>query len=113
MADQPLPGYDTSFGNKKAMVIDHHGPASYVTGGEVFSARQLGWGGFDFVVPGNFARVQHLSMSRNYSVSVAFDTTAVGAVHGVTITWYNVLGLEVADGTDLSAEVIRLFALGV
>lgn len=114
MADQPLPGYDTSFGNKKAWVGDHHGPDSYVTGGETFSARQLGWGGFDFVVPGNFSQLQNLSMSGTYAVGVRFATTAVGAVASVTLVWYvAATGLQVAQGTDLSDEAIRLFALGV
>ena len=113
MADKPLPGYDTSFGNKKAWVGDHFGPASYVTGGERFTAHQLGWGGIDFILPGNGSRIQILSMSRDYSISVLFDTAAVGAVPAVTIRWANVFGAEVAQGTDLSAEAVRLFVLGV
>ena len=112
MANAPLPGYDTSFGNRKAWVGDHFGPASYATGGETFAAQDLGWGGFDAVLSCNFGRIQLFSISRNYTVAIVLPVTAKGAVRSVTIVWFNIFGPEVGAGTDLSGEAVRLFALG-
>ncbi len=122
MANTPLAGYDTSFGNHKAWVGDHIGPASYTTGGETFAAHDLGWGGLEIVEPlnkglitiGADTLVAALSISGTYFVTVTMGTSAVGAVASVTITWYVVAtGAEVTAATDLSAEKVRLLVLGV
>lgn len=122
MSNIPLAGFDTSFGNHKAWVGDHFGPASYATGGETFTAHQLGWGGLEFVELANLGLITvaadqlvvPLSFSGTYFATVAFGTAAVGAVASVTIKWYVVAtGAEVAALFDLSAEKVRVFALGI
>ncbi len=105
--------------------MEHFGPASYQTGGEVFAAKPLGFSGIEAIEPLNkgllvftkfgidFVMVP-LSFSRNYFVEVLFAVNGEGAVADVTIRWGEASSLaEVPPGTDLSAEKVRLLVLGV
>jgi hypothetical protein len=118
----PFAGYDTSWGNKKAWQGAHFGPASYTTGGETLSASTFGWGGFELVLAANHGgatvdsipMIVPLSISQNYFVGITFSTSASGAQASVTIKWYvTSTGAEVANATNLSAEKVRLLAIGV
>lgn len=106
-ADRVLPGYETYWGNKKVEIIEHFGPASYATGGETYTASQVGWGGFDRVSAS-------ISYSGTYQMRVLYGSTAVGAVASVKIMWVVIAtGAEVAAAVNLSTEITRLELLGV
>jgi hypothetical protein len=103
-------------------VGDHFGPASYGGAGETFEAKSLGWGGFELVEIINKGLITivadqlmvALSISGTYFATARLATSAVGAVASVTIRWYVVAtGAEVAGAFDLSAEKIRVLALGI
>jgi hypothetical protein len=124
MTRKILPGYDTSFGNKKASIWDEYGPKSYpASGGVTITAKTLGWGGFDWFKVCNFqvatvnsqTVVVPLSFSGTYFATAAFASTAPdSAVASVVMKWYvTSTGAEVGSGVDLSAEAVRVFALGV
>lgn len=122
MANTSLPNYTNYWGSKYVWQGLHFGPTSYTTGGETFSAATLGWGGLEFVLADNMGQaavnsvsmVVPLSTSRTYFVGITFATTATGVVASVTIKWFVVAtGAEVANATNLSAESVRLLAVGV
>jgi hypothetical protein len=106
--DFPLPGYEAVLRSKKLEVWDHVGPAAYVTGGEAFSALNLNWGGFDFVD-------SMLSESGTYFIRAIPNGNPKGqAAQNVQLVWFvSATGAQVGAGTDLSAETVRLFAVGV
>jgi hypothetical protein len=117
-----FPGYDTSWGNKKVWQGHLIGPTSYVTGGIAFTASALGWGGIEFLVADNWqvATVNSqtilipASLSGNYFVGIKLASTASGAVASFTIQWYvTSTGAEVGAAVNLSAEKVRLLAVGV
>lgn len=109
-----LPGYENQFGTKKKEVFELTGPAAYAAGGQLVSASDLGWGGFDEVhVPG-------LSLSGTFLVRTQYlpidaaPSVPLGAARTVKLIWIVVAtGAEVAALVDLSGEVIRVSALGV
>lgn len=124
---RPMDGYPTSFGSSRASVFPHQGPASYTqldpgaapvlaAGGDVVEAGpEAGMKYFDFLVGG-------LSDSGTYDVRAAPTTQsgdpAVPSKLGQPGTTYRLLwivvstGAEAAAELDLSAEVVRLFAIG-
>lgn len=111
---KPLDGYEQLFGSKKAMVAELVGPASYLAGGQTVTAAQLGWGGFDHAV------AQGFSLSGTFYGKVQLlplDPTPsefLGAAQSFKMVWYvTSTNAQVADAVDLSAEVMRFFAIGV
>lgn len=118
MADYPLAGYPSVFGNKKSEVLDHSGPSSYPTGGETFSAQQLGWGGLEYIDLPHGAKTATFgnTYSGTYFVQVTYTTVSAvaGALPSVLLKWYVANGgAEVGAGVDLSGEYLRIFVLGV
>ena len=109
MANVPLPGYVTAFGGKKFSIVDHSGPSSYAAGGETINASDVGMGGLDRISASQY------SMSGTYSVVVLYPALANAiSVTSVKLAWYVVgTGAQVTNGTDLSAEHIRMEAWGV
>lgn len=124
---RPMSGYPTSFGSSRASVFPHRGPASYTqlvpgvapalaTGGDLAeAAAEAGMKYFDFLTGG-------LSDSGNYYV-IAVPTTVSGdmtqgamqlAQPGATyrLMWLGTNAGEARQGVDLSAEIVRLFAIG-
>jgi hypothetical protein len=121
-----MDGYPTSFGNHRASVFPHRGPASYTqitegvapalaSGGDTVSAVEAGFKLFEFVAAG-------LTDSGTYRVE-AIPTTVSGVVadpnkQAVPATTYRLRWVVVATGAeagaaaDLDAEIVRLFALG-
>jgi hypothetical protein len=97
---QPSP-----LGEKFVAARDITGPAAYTTGGVVVSAN-------------NFA-LQTLAMCLSSHVSatgtyfVRFKMPRGNGFPTVTVIWYvAATGLEVANATVLSAEVVRVLAIG-
>lgn len=112
MAENILPGYSTKWGNKNVFSSDHLGPASYQAGGESFTAQHLGWGGVEHV----FIDGPSWNANNNgtYFTKVQFPTASAGARSSVQILWYVAANnAEVGNNTDLSAEKVRLLAIGV
>ncbi len=129
-SNKPLPGYPVDVSNKHLSIFDHYGPASYANigtnsgVGDVVKASALGWGGFDTVNP-HFAGY---SQSGNYIVKV-FTTSATtvpaltpspgGAFPQFVLQWFTTsaafgaISTEVTNTTDLSAEIVRLWTMGV
>jgi len=124
---RPLDGYPTSFGSSRASVFPHQGPLSYTqvtagaapalaTGGDLVEAGpEAGMKYFDYLSAG-------LSDSGTYRVEAAPttqsgdpDTPSKLGQPGTTyrLRWIVVAtGAQTAGAVDLSAEVVRLFALG-
>jgi hypothetical protein len=118
MIDTPFPGNPTVFGNKNVEFLEHVGPKSYPSGGEVYDAAHLGWGGLEWVsaASGNMAVTQGATYSGTYNVRVIYATTSAiqGALPSVKLQWFVANGgAEVTAAIDLSGEVIRLFVVGV
>jgi len=130
MANYPLPGYPTQFGNKIYEVFDHKGPKSYANigtnggAGDTINAIDLQVGGFDLLQ----THFGAYSESGNYIVKVftghttTTPTLAPGlgaAFNKATLQWFTTsaafgaISTEVTNTTDLSAEVVRLSFLGV
>lgn len=115
-----LGDYPDSFGAHRASVIGHAGPASYtqltaapVAGGDTVEAKAAGLKYLDALLPCG------LSDSGTYRVeavvSAGHPTTNKAAAPSPTfkLRWVVVAtGAEVAGAVNLSAEVVRLFALG-
>lgn len=119
MPDQafsPISGYENRMGSKKSFVGELYGQLSYTTGGQVVNASQFGWGGFDIFDAGSglsysgtyYCRVQYMP------VSGAPSKLSPGGNQQVKVIWIvTATGAEVANTTNISGEVIRIFALGV
>lgn len=108
-----VPGYiDPVGGRSKLGILDHTGPASYITGGETFPAQSsfggpnsLGLSGLNFVSSGH-------TESGTYYVVPVFG--GKGAIKGtIKLVWYvTATGAQVASAVNLSAEVVRLLVVG-
>lgn len=107
--DKLLAGYETIWGTKKALVIDHYGPASYSAGGETVSAKQFGWGGIDF------ATSCGISASGTYFPRVIPQANSTGlSGNNFNVKWFIAAnGAEAANAANLSAETCRLLVIGV
>lgn len=117
MGNTILAGYEQRAGAAKLEVMcDHAGPVSYanvstnVGAGDVINASDFGRGGIEKISD------VVVAASGNYAVR-AYYTSKQGAVaRSVQLRWFSypaaattgALGAEVADGTDLSAESVRL-----
>jgi hypothetical protein len=114
----PLAGYEQKVNAKLELIFDHAGPASYknvstaTKAGDVINAADLGRGGIEKITD------VAIAASGNYAVR-AYMTQTGGAVgQSVQMRWFSypaagttgALGAEVADGTNLSAESVRLHA---
>ena len=110
--DIQLWGADPVNGRSKWVIADHYGPASYVTGGEVWPPQNtyggpnsMGLNGLQWVHGG---RTEDLL----YTVIAIFGGNA-GIKGQIKLKWLVVsTGLEVSAGTNLSASYIRLLAVG-
>lgn len=124
---RPLDGFPTSFGSERACVFPHAGPASYTritysptANGDTVEAVEAGLKYFDYLVGG-------MTDSGNFSVRAEPVVSSVGPT-GSAATTYRLKWIaeqtatvggqsqttqtEAAASTDLSGEVVRLFALG-
>src|SRR5271170_3303780 len=101
-----LPQYPNLIGLKVQTVVRHTGPASYRTGGVKLAATLLELKRIDWV------DVAAYTVSGNYVVIVLYPPEQNNGNTYVILQWFGLNGIEVTNGTNLSAEAIRLFALG-
>lgn len=117
MANTILAGYEMQVGDKLEVIADHAGPVSYsnvVTnggGGDVVNASDFNRGGIEDLA------IDAVSASGNFFVLIYAAKMKGGvAVPSVILRWYNLSQVtgaatsEVANGTNLSAESVRLEA---
>lgn len=118
---RPLDGFPTSLGSNRASVNGITGPSSYTqivpgtppavaTGGQSINAQLFGMKYFDYVVAG-------LSDSAVYRVECIPGARSglgpKGATTTYTLRWVVVAtGAEAAAELDLSAEIVRILAVG-
>lgn len=107
-----IPGFpDPVGGRSKLQIIDHTGPASYVTGGETFPQQNV-YGG-----PNSIGLAGVLWCSGGFTESGNFYVVPIcggaGKVRGtITLKWFSAFGTQVTSTSNLSAEVIRLLVIG-
>lgn len=115
MPNTPLPGLTAEpvSGRVKWSFIDHSGPSSYVNpGGDPFPTQNQYGGPNTAGLAGVYFVVPTWSQSGTYFVQAIYP--GAGSVHGaVKLKWsVAATGGQVANGTDLSGETVRLMILG-
>lgn len=99
-----LTGYADIWGKHAASAIDHAGSTSYTTGGTTLRASLYGLRSFDFV-GGN------MTISGTYYVMG--KAISKGSKTTYKMVWFvTATNAEVANGVNLSAETVRLLAIG-
>lgn len=118
---RPLDGYPQPFGYSKGSVFPHAGPDDYtvvvegspgtvpIVGGDLVEAVEAGLKLLDYVgfaiTDDGLYTVQPIPPSNQDSMPIPSSTWALRWV-------VNSTGAEVAAHTDLSGQIVRLFALG-
>ena len=119
---RPLDGYPQPFGYSKGSVFPHAGPTAYnpvveespadlpLAGGDRLEAVEAGLKLFDWVSGG----YTDSGLFRVDAIPVTPSEDQVGAPATTYILRWVIVATnaEVANGTDLSEEIVRLFALG-
>ena len=111
--DKQLWGADPVNGRSKWVPLDHYGPTSYVTGGEVWPPQSV-YGGPNSV---GLNGVQSLVIppateSGTYRVIPIYGGNASNK-GSVTLKWITIsTNTEVVAAVNLSAEVIRILVIG-
>lgn len=110
MANNPVSGFPDVWGKHGVPLVDHTGPASYVTGGETLGtptyggSNVLGTRGYTYVSGG-------MTNSGTYRVDCLYGGSGVRSQ--VKLRWTVVAtGAQVAATTNLSAETVRLLVIG-
>ena len=114
MADKALYGVDPVNGRSKWNMVDHYGPTSYVTGGEVWP-QQNTYGGPNSLGESNVIGVLSGSGATEDTLYVVIPITGGnGNLRGtIKLKWVGfTTGVEVTAGTNLSASHLRLSVLG-
>lgn len=135
---RPLEGFPTSWGSQRASVFPHTGPASYTqvtvtggataaTGGDTVEAVEAGFKYFDELVGGVSDSGAYFvdAIPINPSSTTSINSSALSGIPATTyrLRWMarvtaslggqsQVIGTEAIAATDLSAEVVRLVAVG-
>ena len=114
MANTTLPGLQAEpvSGRVKWTIMDHTGPASYVTGGETFPFQSPYGGPNNAGLSGVYFVVPCWSQDGTYYVQAKY--AGAGAVRGtVQLVWYvAATGAQAASTTPLNGETVRLMILG-
>lgn len=106
--DVILPGYPQVIGSKNQYVVDHAGPLSYVTNGEVYASSNLGTGGFDKADGGTSYSATAGGAGGTYTVQIIYPAGSQGiGTSTVNLKWLSA-GTEVAAGTNLNGQYVRL-----
>lgn len=127
---RPLDGYPTSWGSNRSSVAGIQGPTSYTqvtidsppnpnpTGGQAVPAVRFGLTKIDFMIGGvsdsGVYFVRAIPTSPSGSPSAPTNQIPLGASQSTyALQWYiEATGAEVANGTNLSNEVVRCWAVG-
>jgi hypothetical protein len=105
MGNQAVPGYADVWGKHATFIGDHTGPVNYTTGGEMIRKKNLGLRSIDWFATAG------LDDSGVYSF-ISY-TTGVGIRETWVLKWLvQSTGVEVPNGTNLSAFKVRIFAVG-
>lgn len=128
MANTIVMGYETPIGNKYLITCDHYGPKSYSNigtssgTGDVVLAADFAKGGFDFIDVQSMGGANY-TQSGNYILkrftTTVTTTASVSYPPGsafpkfffqwfTTSSAFGAISTEVTNGTDLSAENIRI-----
>lgn len=123
----PVPNYPSVYGPSKVNLVDHVGPANYVTGGESILPS---WFGFPAYIETVGSEFSGNSFSTNYYVRIVPPANSFNAnelyastwganasnannVNSLQLLWYySANNNQVAANTNLSAEGVRLRAYG-
>lgn len=118
---RPLDGYPTSWGSTRASVAPIAGPTSYApivldsppgtpTGGHVIEAVQFGLTLIDLA----FGSLTDSAIYYVRTIPVSPSDTIRGSSQPTyRLVWYiEATGAEVATGTNLSTEIVRVLAIG-
>jgi hypothetical protein len=108
----PAPG---AWGVKIPWIGDHFGPSNYSANGYNISYTSLGfYGGIEW------AEVSALAQSGNYYAKILYPANSGNnenravTFQNVTIEWFFAANnVQVPAATDLSAECVRLLAIGI
>ena len=119
MADRPLPGYPQPFGSRYINICTHQGNNNYQQGNtsDQVTARAVGLSVFDKVEAGASVPNNVNNASGTYTVRPQYpfgqlSLTAQGA-NNVNYQWlYAANGNEVANGTNLAGEFVRVLYYG-
>lgn len=124
---RPLDGYPDSFGSQRASAFPHAGPASYsvvtygpLAGGDTVSNVEAGMKYIDFMRgmatdSGNFQVIAIPTVSSIGPVGTQMQTVRLKwvALRTASIGGQSqVINTEAIAATDLSGEIVRLFAVG-
>ena len=110
--DKQLWGADPVNGRSKWVPLDHYGPASYVTGGEVWPPQSV-YGGPNSVGLSGLQWINGgVTESGTYRIIPIFGGNASNK-GSILLKWITVSNnTEVSAAVNLSAELIRLLAVG-
>jgi len=114
VADKVVVPLDPVSGRNKIITVDHYGPTSYVTGGEVWP-QQNTYGGPNSLGESNVIGVLSGSGATEDTLYVVIPITGGnGNLRGtIKLKWVGfTTGVEVTAGTNLSASHLRLSVLG-
>ena len=104
MAVKTVKGFPAAWGAQVVPLVEHPGPFSYIPGGEVVHSGPPFPRIFAYIAAG-------LSYSGTYRVDCLYPSS--GLRSAVTLKWtLAATGQEVAGGTNLSGETVRLLVVG-
>lgn len=109
-----IPGFpDPVGGRSKLQIIDHAGPASYTTGGEVFPQQSV-FGGPNSLGLSGILFAQSGATTEDGLYRLLFQFGGKGAVKGtVLVKWIVVsTGSEVGSAVALNGSFVRLLVIG-
>jgi hypothetical protein len=113
---KPLDGYPAAAASsaKRQWAGDYFGPANYQQPGETVPVASLALMGFEYAIPAA------LSQSNNYYAKVIYpaasgvNETRAPTYANMTLQWYYAANnVQVANNSNLSAEVTRLVVVGI
>lgn len=102
-ATHPITGVQQTFGGMFWSPLDISGSASYQTGGDSIDPTSFGFNSYIWQLTGA------VSQSGNYYV---LPRALNSGFTQWQLVWFTIAGAQVTANTDLSAETVRLAAIG-
>jgi hypothetical protein len=112
----PCDGYPASaaLAVKQEYIGDHFGSNSYQIGGYPINCNDVGLNGFEWVAFTGGSNTGNYTTSAVLAGASGNTEQRARVFPSITMQWYYANnGNEVANNTNLSAECIRLFAIGI